>query len=581
MKLLLVALNAKYIHSNPAVYSLLSYARKYKNHIALTELTVNHNMEEILKEIYKQKADVVAFSCYIWNFSLVTGISRELKKIQPEVKIWYGGPEVSYDAEKCLKEYDAADGIMIGEGEQTFLELAGYYIEGNTDLEKIAGIAFKESARRKPTIRRGPTVMLTAERQQLPLSDIPFPYENMEDFRNRIVYYESSRGCPYSCSYCLSSIDRRVRFRDLMLVKKELAVFLEHRVPQVKFVDRTFNCSEKHAMEIWTFMKEHDNGITNFHFEISADLLTENELELLATLRPGQVQFEIGVQSTNSDTLTAIRRKMDFEKLSRNVNRIKALKSIHLHLDLIAGLPYEGYESFEKSFNDVYRLRPDQLQLGFLKVLKGSFMEEEAGSYGIQYRSIPPYEVLFTDFLNYEDMLRLKGISEMVELYYNSNQFTYSMGFLEHFYASPFKLYEAISEYYESNDIAMLAHSRIKRYEILLDFYKEIVLESIEGDQTGLTGLFEELLTMDLYLREKLKARPAFSGEKPKKEKLKELYDKYQRGRQSIHIEQFRFDVSAAVREGRAIPGNRILLFDYENRDPLTNSARVEELQEL
>lgn len=596
MKLLLVALNAKYIHSNPAVYSLRSYAKKYKEHIALLELTINHTEEEALMQIYKQKADVVAFSCYIWNFSMITRLSRELRKIQPQVKIWYGGPEVSYDAERCLKEQESLDGIVIGEGEQTFLELAGYYIEGNTNLDRIAGIAFKESARLKPDSKPGDSlsnlfgetdsqstsqpesVIITAERNQLQLSDIPFPYGNIEDFHNRIIYYESSRGCPYSCSYCLSSIDRRVRFRDLKLVKKELEAFLERQVPQVKFVDRTFNCNDMHAMEIWRFIKEHDNGITNFHFEISADLLTDEELEILSTLRAGQVQFEIGVQSTNPDTIKAIRRKMDFDRLSRNVSRIKAFHNIHLHLDLIAGLPYEGYASFEKSFNDVYRLKPHQLQLGFLKVLKGAFMEEEAEKYGIKYRSTPPYEVLFTDFLSYEEMLKLKGISEMVEVYYNSGQFTYSIGFLEHFYESPFRMYKAIHEYYEKNGLSLIAHSRIKRYEILLDFYKATVLESVKGNEEELDALFKELLVMDVYLRDNLKSRPSFAKDISDKAQLKELYDKYRRGRQFVHIERFRFDVAASVRDGKAVVKDTTLLFDYGNRDPLNNSARVEVL---
>lgn len=590
MKLLLVALNAKYIHSNPAVYSLLSYARKYSGHIAVIELTINHSSEEILKEIYKQRADVVAFSCYIWNISMVTELSTELKKVQPGVKIWYGGPEVSYDFTRRLNDNVVPDGIVIGEGEQTFTQLAGYYIEGIKSLDEIAGIAFKESARINSDIRyddftqssRSGSIVdsagnnritVTEDRQQISLDNIPFPYKDMDTFRNRIIYYESSRGCPFSCSYCLSSIDRRVRFKSTELVKQELKAFLDYQVPQVKFIDRTFNCNKMHAFDIWSFIKDHDNGITNFHFEISADLLEEDELALLATLRPGQVQFEIGVQTTNPDTVEAIHRKMDFDRLSCNVLQLKKGGNIHLHLDLIAGLPLEGYTSFEKSFADVYRMKPDQLQLGFLKVLKGSFMESDAKKYGITYRSTPPYEVLFTEHLNYDELLKIKGVSEMVEIYYNSGQFSYSIGYLEHHYTSPMRLYEEISEYYDHQGIAQMAHSRIKRYEILLDFYKEKVLKSLEGNETDLTELFQELLVFDLYLREDLKSRPSFSPERPKKEQVKELYDKYRKGRQSIHIELFHFDVVASSREGKVIRKDTAFLFDYGSRGPLNNTA--------
>jgi radical SAM superfamily enzyme YgiQ (UPF0313 family) len=581
MKILLVALNAKYIHSNLAVYSLKAYAAKYAEHIGLVEMTVNHSEEDVLKTIYLEKADVVAFSCYIWNIGMVLRISKELKKVQPEVKLWFGGPEVSYDAEKLLKEYTAVDGIVIGEGEQTFLELAGYYIERKTSLKEVAGIAFKAGAEVSPDKPAGEeipgyTVTVTAPRLPIALDSIPFPYEKPEVFQNRIIYYESSRGCPFSCSYCLSSVDKRVRFRSAELVKRELKLFLDYRVSQVKFVDRTFNCNRKHAMDIWRFIKENDNGITNFHFEISADLLEEEELDFLAALRPGQVQLEIGVQSTNQDTVRAIRRETDFGRLSRNVARIREGGNIHQHLDLIAGLPREDYTSFEKSFRDVYALRPDQLQLGFLKILKGSFLEEESKTYGISYRDAPPYEVLFTDSLTYEEVLKIKGVCEMLEIYYNSGQFTYSVRYLEHYFISPMRLYLSLNELYESKKIAELAHSRIKRYEILLDFFREKVLESIpDENKIASEELFTELLVFDLYLREDLKARPAFYRDNPGKGSLKELYGKYRNGRRSIHIEQFRYDVIASAEAGQAIRKDCIILFDYGSREPLNKAAEI------
>ncbi len=572
MKLLLVAINAKYIHSNLAVYSLKAYAKKYEEHIGLAEFTINHMEEDILKGIYKEQAEVVAFSCYIWNIEIITRIVKDLKKVQPNVTIWFGGPEVSYDSTKCLEAHKDLDGIMIGEGEQTFLEILEYYVEGTKELGAISGLAYKEEDRSK--------IIVTSVRQPMSLDAVPFPYKEMGIFQNRIIYYESSRGCPFSCSYCLSSIDKRVRLRSTDLVKKELKVLMDYQVPQVKFVDRTFNCNKKHAMDIWSFIKEEDNGITNFHFEISADLLEEDEMEFLATLRPGQIQFEIGVQTTNPDTVQAIHRTMDFDKLSHNVNRIKAGKNIHQHLDLIAGLPLEGYTNFEKSFNDVYNLKPDQLQLGFLKVLKGALMERESKSYGIAYHDTPPYEVLFTNHLTFDEVLMIKGICEMVEIYYNSGQFTYVISYLEHFFNSPMKLYQLLFNYYESKGIAMMAHSRVRRYEILLDFYKETVLETVletstQEEKQDFLAVFEEILVLDLFLREDMKSRPSFAPIHPQRGNLRELYEKYRIDRKLIHIEQFSFDVIESAKSGRAIKKEVTVLFDYSNRDPLDKAAKL------
>lgn len=583
MKILLVAVNAKYIHSNLAVYSLHAFAEQYRDNIKITEMTINHSEEYILKEIYREKADVIAFSCYIWNIDLITRVTQELKKVQKDAIIWYGGPEVSYDAAQCLSSNQNLDGIMIGEGEQTFLELAGYYSGRNITLEAIHGIAYKESARSENKSSASDNraegvpendITITPAREILELDAIPFPYEDMEYFKNRIIYYESSRGCPFSCSYCLSSIEKKVRLRSSELVMRELKLFLDYKVPQVKFVDRTFNCNKKHTMAIWRFIRDNDNGVTNFHFEISADLLTSEEIDFLSQLRPGLVQLEIGVQSTNPDTVDAIHRRMDFEKLKENVGRIKEAKNIHQHLDLIAGLPLEGYLSFENSFRDVYLLKPDQLQLGFLKVLKGSLMESECSRYGIEYRSSPPYEVLFTDQMSYEEILKLKDICEMVEVYYNSTQFTYSIRFLEHFYTSPMKMYQSLSDFYENTEIMAIAHSRIKRYEVLLGFFENAIAKGeIIGDRKELIPLFEELLVLDVYLREAMKTRPGFAHDNPLQGNLRELYTRYQRDRKTIHIEQFSYDVFAAARTGKAVKRDMTVLFDYSNRDPLDKSA--------
>lgn len=572
MKVLLTALNAKYIHSNLAVYSLKAYASKYKDHIELVEFTINQYTDEILRKIYKKSPDVIAFSCYIWNIKLVEELICELHKILPHVKIWLGGPEVSYDAEKALERMEYIDGVMIGEGEATFLELMDYFMEGSPCLDNIKGLAFRKTNGETGTeCKRKGQIVNTSPREQLDLSTIPFTYNNIEIFKNRIIYYESSRGCPYSCSYCLSSINKRVRFRNLDLVKKELKYFLDHKVPQVKFVDRTFNCNRDHAMEIWRFVKEEDNGSTNFHFEISADIIEEKELELLSSLRPGLVQLEIGVQTTNIATIEAIDRKMDLVKLKYVVQRINQSQNIHQHLDLIAGLPYEDYKTFQSSFNEVYSLKPEQLQLGFLKVLKGSSMFEKCEKNGIIYKSIAPYEVLSTKWLDYGEILKLKALEEMVEVYYNSGQFTNSVEYLLHFHESPFDMYESLSNYYEERDFEGLGKSRISRYNILLEYFQDVIKEEDKP--------IKNILLYDLYLRENLKSRPKFALDNaPYKDRYRAFYLKRNNGMGKntgslSHIEHFEIDILKTVKEGAAYKGDYFILFDYQNRNPLNYEA--------
>lgn len=546
MKILLAACNAKYIHSNPAVYDLRAFASEYKEHILLGEYTINQTKDEILKEIYRSGAEVVCFSCYIWNISFVRELIFDLKKILPGTAFWVGGPEVSFDAENFLKEMPQVTGVMVGEGEETFLELARYYIEKKGTLADIRGIAFRENGE----------IFHNGWREVMDLSRVPFAYEQTEDFANRIIYYESSRGCPFSCSYCLSSIDKKLRFRNLELVKKELQFFLDKKVPQVKFVDRTFNCKHDHAMEIWKYILEHDNGVTNFHFEISADLLREEELELMSRMRPGLIQLEIGVQSTNPDTIRAIHRNMDLKKLEASVARVKSFGNIHQHLDLIAGLPCEDYESFRRSFEQVYRMKPDQLQLGFLKVLKGSSMYHEAQKYEILYKEKEPYEVLSTAWLSYEDILKLKMVESMVEVYYNSGQFRKTLSWIETFYQEMFSFYESLGAYYEEKGYEEISHSRLRRYEILLEFLKE---------KTQLpVNTASQHMVYDLYLREKLKKRPVFAMDQKPYEASVRNYRKVNKIPKTAHIEVFG--------DGSAV------LFDYEARDPLTNNARAEQI---
>ena len=547
MKILLAACNAKYIHSNLAVYDLKAYSSDYDEHVILREYTINQPKDEILKDIYSSGADVVCFSCYIWNISFVRELIRDLVKILPKTAFWAGGPEVSYDAEKFLTEMPEMTGVMVGEGEKTFHDLLEFYIDGKDSLEEISGIAY----------RTGDKIIHNGWRELMDLSAIPFVYEHLEKFENRIIYYESSRGCPFSCSYCLSSIDKKLRFRDLELVKKELQFFLDHRVPQVKFVDRTFNCKHEHAMTIWKYILEHDNGVTNFPFEISADLLREEEMELMSQMRPGLIQLEIGVQSTNPETIRAIHRHMDLKKLEHCVNRVHSFRNIHQHLDLIAGLPYEDYETFHQSFNDVYQMKPDQLQLGFLKVLKGSLMQKEAEVYGIVYKEKEPYEVLSTNWLTYGEVLKLKMVESMVEVYYNSGQFWHTLEYLVPLEKDAFTFYEKLGSFYEKKGYSEISHSRMRRYEILLEYLQE------ETDVP--TEVAAQKMLYDLYLREKLKKRPVFAPDQKQYETAVWNYRKNNQVSKTAHIEVFE--------------NGTVILFDYEKRDPLSKNAYTEVVQ--
>ena len=571
MKTVLVAINAKYIHSNLAVYSLRSYARTFGYEPELLEFTINQQKDQILKGIYEAKPDLLCFSCYIWNLSYVEEIIEDIKKILPKVTIWAGGPEVSYDAPQFLKRHPEVDGIMCAEGEKTLTELIRYYESEKSQgksLDEINGIVYQENR----------TIHQTPLRDIMNMDDLVFPYEDLKDFEHKIIYYESSRGCPFSCSYCLSSIDKKLRFRSFSLVEKELEFFLAHKVPQVKFVDRTFNCKKSHAMAIWTYIKEHDNGITNFHFEVAADLLTEDEIALIQTMRPGLIQLEIGVQSTNEKTLAEIHRKTDFEEITRKVKAVQKGENVHQHLDLIAGLPYENYESFGHSFNDVYALKPEQLQLGFLKVLKGSYMAKAAEGYGCVHKAKPPYEVLGTRWLSYKEILKLKGVEEMVEVYYNSGQFQKTIRAMEHLFETAFSMYEELADFYEKNGYNEISHTRIRRYEILQEFLQE---------KEANLEYFKQLMIFDLYARENMKTRPQWANDLSaykmqildfykKEEENPELLTDYQgyQARQTIkmtHIEVFTYDVINENEEKGAYP----VLFDYKKRSPLTNDAKA------
>lgn len=657
MRFLLCGINAKYIHSNLAIFSLKAYADRKKipgAEIILKEYTINNYVEDILQDLYEEKADVVIFSCYIWNISFVRELAAELKKVSPDVKIWAGGPEVSYAANKFLMENPAFDLIMQGEGEEVFSELIRLTVEEKcrikdvykqseskkvlsgivekrysierkqavkeekdiedkhfagednvyptnyidmSKLQKLQGIAVRDFSgeaalgNAESNIGNKTKIINTGFATLMDMDTIPFVYEDFHLFEHKILYYETSRGCPFCCSYCLSSVDKTVRFRSLPIVKKELDAFLEAKVPQVKFVDRTFNCNRQRAIDIWSYLVEHDNGITNFHFEISSDLLGEEELELFAKMRPGLIQLEIGVQSTNGETVDAIHRHMDLDKLFHYVDRVHKLGNIHQHLDLIAGLPYENYERFGCSFDDLYAHEPDQLQLGFLKVLKGTMMEEEVKKYSILYRNQPPYEVLGTKWLSYDEIILLKGVEELVELYYNSGQYTLTLKYAVPFFESPFRFYEMFSAWYRGKGYHKLNHNRLEKYNILREFLREHIDEN-EWDT------LDEIMLYDMYLRENVKGRPAWAkdtaqykkewkalyreqGEKLFPEDVQAgIYDSKRAANQS-HIEVFEINIKKFEQSGQVEKKQVFCLFDYSRRNPLNRAARTVEWEIL
>lgn len=657
MRFLLCGINAKYIHSNLAIFSLKAYADRKKipgAEIILKEYTINNYVEDILQDLYEEKADVVIFSCYIWNISFVRELAAELKKVSPDVKIWAGGPEVSYAANKFLMENPAFDLIMQGEGEEVFSELIRLTVEEKcrikdvykqseskkvlseivekrysierkqavkeekdiedkhfagednvyptnyidmSKLQKLQGIAVRDFSgeaalgNAESNIGNKTKIINTGFATLMDMDTIPFVYEDFHLFEHKILYYETSRGCPFCCSYCLSSVDKTVRFRSLPIVKKELDAFLEAKVPQVKFVDRTFNCNRQRAIDIWSYLVEHDNGITNFHFEISSDLLGEEELELFAKMRPGLIQLEIGVQSTNGETVDAIHRHMDLDKLFHYVDRVHELGNIHQHLDLIAGLPYENYERFGCSFDDLYAHEPDQLQLGFLKVLKGTMMEEEVKKYSILYRNQPPYEVLGTKWLSYDEIILLKGVEELVELYYNSGQYTLTLKYAVPFFESPFRFYEMFSAWYRGKGYHKLNHNRLEKYNILREFLREHIDEH-EWDT------LDEIMLYDMYLRENVKGRPAWAkdtaqykkewkalyreqGEKLFPEDVQAgIYDSKRAANQS-HIEVFEINIKKFEQSGQVEKKQVFCLFDYSRRNPLNRAARTVEWEIL
>ncbi|MFA7412399.1 MAG: DUF4080 domain-containing protein, partial [Tissierellaceae bacterium] len=560
MKIVLTTLNSKFIHSSLAIRYLQSFAKEIAD-IHLKEYTINQNRDFIVSDLYKTHADIIGFSTYIWNVTEILRIAESLKIVNPDLKILLGGPEVSYDGREVLEKNHFLDYIVYGEGEETFKDLVQNLGRDNEDLSQVKGLVYREGDR---VIQNPPRPLIKD------LNAIPSPYDNIgREFENKIVYFESSRGCPFNCRFCLSSTIKGLRFFQLDRVKAELGRLIEAKVRQVKFVDRTFNADKEFAIEVMNFLIEKNPDNINFHFEVTAHLLDQDTLDFLSTVREGLFQFEIGVQSTNPDTIRAVGRTTDFPRLRQVTKRIRSYKNIHQHLDLIAGLPYEDYNSFRKSFNDVYEIRPEKIQLGFLKLLKGTALRADEEKYGFKYLDLPPYEILENNYISYSEILKLKTIEDLVEKYYNEGYFENSLEYLivRHF-DSPFQLYENLADFWEKMGYLGLSVSRTKLYEILIEFH--------DHSRLGQGEIFSELVRYDFLVNNKNGKLPSgMTGkkqdisQKDKHKLLKDhrLIDNYlldykdmptKRLIQDVEIESFIFDILRAIGDNYDIENDRV-----------------------
>lgn len=587
IKTIFTALNAKYIHSSLALRSIKKYCAKFGIDIDVAEFTINNSEDFIFSEIYKMKPDVIGFSCYIWNMEMILNIASVLRKILPEIKIIFGGPEVSYEFDYIL-ENKLADIIIVGEGEKTAFELISFLDSKNnavSNLDEIDGIAYLEND----------NVVVTKPRKPIELDELPFVYDDfsMDELQNKIIYYEASRGCPYRCQYCLSSVEQGVRFLSRERVFSDLKFFIDKKVKQVKFVDRTFNCNKKFAIDIWNFLIDNDNGVTNFHFEVSADILDDEMFAVLKTARKQLFQLEIGVQSTNLDTLSAIQRKTDLYDLFAKVLKIKGFKNIHQHLDLIAGLPFENYSSFAKSFDDVYSVYPEQLQLGFLKLLRGSGLRRDAEKYGIVYNDKAPYEVLYTKEVSFDEMMMLKYIEKMVETYYNSGKCINTVKYIVKKFGSAFLFFETLAKYWVDHKYHEVSHNKMKLYTILYEFCSLHIVDN-EID------ILKDILKFDLFLNDNIKNFPYwleqndfdgtknfarnFFEEEYNVQKfvphLKEFNSK--QITRMCHIEKFNYDVISSIENdfSQINQKENFILFDYYGKNDLLGNSLYYLLEE-
>ncbi|MBX9138521.1 MULTISPECIES: B12-binding domain-containing radical SAM protein [unclassified Clostridium] len=530
MKVLLTAINSKFVHSNLAVRYLKAFTEDMDYECKIREFSINDRDEKILEEIIKEKADVIAFSTYIWNIEVVKRLSNLIKLVDENIKIVYGGPEVSYDSLNILKELPG-DYVIQGEGEKTYREFIEYLL-GSRDVRDIRGLYFKENGE----------VISNGNRPLMNMEEIVFPYKEDENLDNKIVYYEASRGCPFNCKYCLSSTTHGVRFLNVERVKKELQYFIDKKVRLVKFVDRTFNCNFKFSMAIWEFLINAETN-TQFHFEISADILKPQELELLRKAPKDRFQFEVGVQTTNDDVLNRINRFVNFSDIKEKVVELLEIKNIKQHLDLIAGLPGEDITSFKKSFNDVYSIGPEEIQLGFLKLLRGSSMREEAEEYGMKYSPYPPYEILQTKDVSYDELLLLKKVESMVDKYYNSQKFNNIIKFLINSFDTPYDFYLELGNYFDKKGYFDRNIGNSEYYKVFLDFNMDITKLDSE--------VLRDIIKYDYLMFNKRRGMPEFLGkglEKCQESKIKDLLrDEY--SFREHYIESFIININDFVKD--------------------------------
>lgn len=525
MKILLTALNSQYVHSNLAVRYLKAFTKELPYEGVIREFTINERESIILKEIIEEKPDIVCFSVYIWNVEMVLRISNLIKEVNSNIEILLGGPEVSYDSKEYLKD-EAIDYIIEGEGEKTFYEFVLYKLN-RFDLNNIKGLHYKFNG----------NIISNENRELMNMDDLVFPYEDNEDLNNKIVYYEGSRGCPFKCSYCLSSTTHGVRFHSIERTIKELQYFIDKNVRLVKFVDRTFNCNHKYAMAIWKYLINADTN-TRFHFEISADILKDEEIALLQSAKNGRFQFEIGVQTTNNKVLNNINRFVNFEDIKDKVVELSKIKNIHQHLDLIAGLPDEDYESFKKSFNDVHSIKPEMLQLGFLKLLKGSTMRDESLKYGMKYSPYPPYEILKTSKLSYFDIINLKKVEEMVDKYYNSQSFNNILEFFYKKFDTAFDFFQSLGNFFEYKGYFNRNIGNTEYYKVFLDYNKEV----LKGDEKYLV----DIVKYDYLRHNKKRGMPEFLRYNISKTIEEEIKNKYRESYsfKDYQIEEFSININ-------------------------------------
>ena len=544
MKILLTAINSKFVHSNLAVRYLRAFTKDMNYDCKIREFSINDRDEKILEEIIKERPNVVAFSTYIWNIEIIKRLSNLIKLVDEDIEILYGGPEVSYDSQNILKELNG-EYIIEGEGEKTYREFVEYKL-GEREINSIRSLYYKADGE----------VISNGKRPLMNMNELIFPYEEDENLDNKIVYYEASRGCPFNCKYCLSSTTHGVRFLDIDRVKQELKYFIDKEVRLVKFVDRTFNCNHKFTMAIWEFLINQDTK-TQFHFEISADILKKSELELLRKAPKDRFQFEVGVQTTNDDVLNRINRFVNFSDIKEKVEELIQIRNIKQHLDLIAGLPGEDYNSFKNSFNEVYSISPEEIQLGFLKLLRGSSMREEAEEYGMKYSPYPPYEILKTKDISYDELIKLKKVEEMVDKYYNSQKFDNIIKYLVNKFDTPFDFYYTLGTYFDSKGYFDRNIGNSEYYRVFLDFNMEI----LKGDNS----ILKEILKFDYLTFNKKRGMPEFIQRNLDKDEELKIKDQF-KGVYSFkdyHLEIFDINISKFIKNSTVVKEKDYYLFGH------------------